>query len=121
MATSQHSEKSKRKREPYRDPDEYRASMIALAEVFFTMLVDRASGETDLDEFGKAHCWLHIETVQRLMELQGTVMSILETAEVQTARSAAVEEARVRRSGMLLRFLFGVDRRMDRSRFAASC
>jgi len=65
-------------------------SMIPLAQVSFTMLVDRASGATDLDEFGEAHCWLHIETVQRLMELQGTVMSIIETAEVQTARATAI-------------------------------
>jgi len=39
--TSQPAKTSKRKRERYRDKDEYRTSMIALAEVFSTMLVDR--------------------------------------------------------------------------------
>lgn len=94
MATLQDSEESKQQRKPYRDPGEYRASIIAIAEVMFSMLIDRALGDADLEKYGEAHFWLHIETVQRLIELQITVLSTIETAEVQTARTAVVEQAR---------------------------
>jgi len=65
----------------FRDPEKFRQTLLEAAAPL-DLLLFYASGDYERSTAGEAHFWLHTDALQRLMELRGTILSMIENAEV---------------------------------------
>lgn len=66
----------------FENPTAYRNTILKWATAGLRLTYKLAAGTIEEKETGNKTMWLHAEALQRLMELQGTVLSVIENAEI---------------------------------------